>query len=108
MVIITLKHSVENLKYYFKHHSGLILPDWVIEDARLECLSRSGMIDWNYTKGDVSNFSIVFLAATIDTIKSIAQKEMLTEVLKNKIVSRFMSYQHEMIVQKLHFNWNWD
>ena len=80
----------------------------LIEDARFECLSRSGMTDWNYTKGDRSNFSIVFLAATIDTIKSIAQKEMLTEVLKNKIVSRFMSYQHEMIVQKLHFNWNWD
>lgn len=80
----------------------------LIEDARFECLSRSGMMDWNYTKGDEYNFSIVFLAATIDTIKSIAQKEMLTEVLKNKIVNRFMIYQHEMIVRRQHFNWNWN
>ena len=101
------KNVLHNLKVPIKMEDLDKLSN-LIKDARFECLSRSGMTDWNYTKGDVSNFSIVFLAAVIDTIKSIDQKEMLTEVLKNKIVSRFMSYQHEMIVQKLHFNWNWD
>ena len=78
----------------------------LIEDARLECLSRSGMIDWNYTGGDVSNFSVIFLAAVIETIKNITKEEILAEILKNKIVSKFMTYQHKMIVEKQHFNWN--
>lgn len=80
----------------------------LIKDARLECLSRSGMIDWDHTGGDGSNFSVIFLAAVTETIKNITKEEILTEILKNKIVSKFMTYQHEMIVQRQHFNWNWD
>lgn len=78
----------------------------LIEDVRLECLSRSGMIDWNYTGDGGSNFSIIFLTAVIETIKNITKEKILAEILKNKIVSKFMTYQHEMIVERQHFNWN--
>lgn len=56
----------------------------LIEDARLECLSRSGTIDWNYTGGDGSNFSVIFLTAVIETIKNITKEEILTEILKTR------------------------
>lgn len=79
----------------------------LLDDARYECISRSGMVDIDHTGGDGSDFSVVFLAAFTEAARA-SKGNIFTDKFKEEIVNRFMTYQHEMIVQRRHFNWNWD
>ena len=79
----------------------------LIDDAKHECISRSGMVDIDHTGGDGSNFSVIFLAAFTEAARA-SEGNIFTEEFKEEIVNRFMIYQHEMIVRRRHFNWNWD
>lgn len=79
----------------------------LLDDTRHECISRSGMVDIDHTGGDGSDFSVVFLAAFTEAART-TKGNIFTDGFKEEIVNRFMTYQHEMIVQRRHFNWNWD
>lgn len=80
----------------------------LIDDTRHECISRSGMVDVDHTGGDGSNFSVIFLAAFTEAASNLSGKGLFSNEFKEEVVNRFMIYQHEMIVRRQHFNWNWD
>lgn len=78
------------------------------EESRHECISRSGMVDLDHTRGYGSNFSLIFLAAFTETLANSEPKDLLTGKFKSELVNRFMAYHHELFVEKQHYNWNWD
>lgn len=67
-----------------------------------ECKSRSGLIDLDSTNGHGSTFNVLlYTASTLyDSNKDI-------DVLINDITNKFMILQHELVVSRKHFNWNW-
>lgn len=80
----------------------------LLDNIRHECLSRSGMVDIDHTGGDGSDFNVVFLAAFEEAASNLGGEGLLSDKFREEVVNRFMTYQHEMIVQRRHFNWNWD
>lgn len=80
----------------------------LIDNIRHECLSRSGMVGIDHTRRVGSNFNVVFLTTFEEAISNLGGEGLLGDKFREKVVNRFMTYQHEMIVQRRHFNWNWN
>ena len=76
------------------------------EDIILECISRSGMITTDHPY-DGSNFSLIFLVVRQELSDLLENPDISDRDKIDSFVSRFMTLMHRVIVQKMHYNWNY-
>ena len=76
------------------------------EDIVLECISRSGMITTDHPE-EGSNFSLIFLVVKQELEETLADPNISYRKKIDSFVCRFMTLLHRVIVQKMHYNWNY-
>lgn len=86
----------------------------VYDEAKLEVISRSGLVPQKSYIGESSSFDIILEVASykfVNKFIAILHGDYnLDDTLeyKDEFINHFMTLHHDYVVSRSKFNWNWD